>query len=267
MERSSLEPPLSTSIRQLEDHLGARLFARDSRSVHLTPVGEAFLPEAMRAVAQAQAAEDAGRALATGKVGRLQIGFTSSMLYRGMPELLRAYAVKHPGVEVRLSDLTVAEQSEALAQKRIHAGFSTRQSTGAGLAGKTLASDTFVCCVPETHWAARKRRVRLAALAQEDFIIFSRAITPPGYDHAVSMCRRAGFAPREKAHVRQWITAALLVSRGFGVALVPASLKRAELKGIKFIPLEDTQTETSGHFIWNPEAVSPALAALIELIA
>ena len=83
------QPPLSTSIRQLEDHLGARLFARDSRSVHLTPVGEAFLPEAMRAVAQAQAAEDAGRALATGKVGRLQIGFTSSMLYRGMPELLR----------------------------------------------------------------------------------------------------------------------------------------------------------------------------------
>ncbi len=260
------QPPLSSSIRQLEESLGAKLFMRDSRSVQLTAFGTAFLPEAIRAVAQAQATEETGRALAAGKVGSLHIGFTSSMLYRGVPQILRNFSARHPDVDVRLTDLTVREQSEALMRKRISAGFSTGQAIAPGLAGKPLADDAFVLCVHESHWAAGKRKLRLSSLAAEDFIIFSRDITPSGYDHAVSMCLRAGFHPREKAHVRQWITAALLVSSGLGVALVPASLKRAAIASVKFIPLEDTQTHTSGYFIWNPDALSPALENLIALI-
>jgi DNA-binding transcriptional LysR family regulator len=57
------------------------------------------------------------------------------------------------------------------------------------------------------------------------------------------------------------------VSKGFGVAVVPASLKRAALAAnVKFIPLQDAQTHTSGHFIWNPDALSPPLENLIRLI-
>jgi DNA-binding transcriptional LysR family regulator len=260
------QPPLSASIRQLEDHLGARLFERDSRSVRLTAVGAAFVPEAIRAVAQAQAAEEAGRALAAGTVGHLHIAFTSSMLYRGMPEVLRAYGEQHPQVAIHLSDLTVAEQTEALLRQRIHAAFCSGQTVAPGLASRPLAEDAFVCCVHESHWAAGKRRVRLAALAQEDFVIFSRDITPSGYDHVVSMCVQAGFHPREKAHVRQWLTAALLVSQGIGIAVVPGSLKRAGIPQVKFVALEGAKTQTSGYFVWNPEARSPALDHLIALI-
>lgn len=260
------QPPLSASIRQLEEDLGARLFERDSRSVRLTAVGAAFLPEAIRAVAQALATQEAGRALAAGKVGNLHIAFTSSMLYRGVPEILRNFSTRHPDVDVRLTDLTVREQSDAIARERIHAGFSSGQKVAPGLAGKPLADDSFVCCVHESHWAAGKRKVRLSALAGEDFIIFSRDITPAGYDRIVSMCVRAGFYPREKAHARQWITSALLVSKGFGIAIVPASLRRAAIANVKFVALEDAQTHTSGYFIWNPGALSPALENLISLI-
>lgn len=260
------QPPLSASIRQLEEALGARLFERDSRSVRLTPVGEAFLPEAIRAVAQAKAAHEAGLALASGKVGHLHIGFTSSMLYRGVPRILHTFEAQHPAVELHLSDMTVTEQTAALMQQRLNAGFSPGQVVAPDLAGKPLADDEFVCCVHEDHWAARKRRVQLAALAAEDFIIFSRDITPSGYDHVLSMCVHAGFHPREKAHVRQWINAVLMVSNGFGIAVVPASLARARIAKVKFVRLQDAQTSTSGFFIWNPQSVSPALANLIRLI-
>lgn len=260
------QPPLSSAIRALEAQLGADLFVRNNRSVRLTPMGAAFLPEAIRAVMQAHATEEAGRALAAGRVGQLQIGFTSSMLYRGVPGILKAFRAQHPGVEIRLGDLTVVEQTEALMQQRIQGGFSPGQTVPHGLRGKPLADDAFVCCVHEDHPLAHRRSLSLAELSAEDFIIFQRAITPSGYDHLVSMCLRAGFMPRERAQVRQWITAALLVSQGFGVAIVPASLKRAHIQQVKFIRLEDDHTHTSGYFIWNPVSVPVPLEHLIRMI-
>jgi DNA-binding transcriptional LysR family regulator len=258
------QPPLSFNIRQLEESLGARLFVRDSRSVRLTPVGAAFLPEATRVLAQARAAEEAGRALAAGKAGKLYIAFTSSMLFRGVPDILRKFSAQHPHFELQLHDMTVLEQHQALSRRLIDASFCSGQFVPAGLEGIALAPDAFVCCVHDAHWAAREDTLALSALASEDFIVFVREITPAGYDHVLAMCMRAGFRPREVAHVRQWLTAAVLVSSGHGIAIVPASLRRAGLKNVRFIPLQDEDTRTSGFFVWNPGASSPGLEHLLE---
>jgi len=260
------QPPLSSSIMQLEESLGGRLFDRDSRSVRLTSVGKAFLPEAIRAVSQAKATQDAGIALATGMKGSLKIAFTSSMIYRGMPEILEIFSRKYPYIQIKLLDLTVTEQAESLRNKQIHAGFSSGQNIPSELSGTQLKNDSFVLCIHKSHWAASKSSVHLSDLKEEDFIIFSRDITPSGYNHVVSMCLRAGFYPREKANVRQWITAALMVSKAMGIAITPASLQRAQLTDVTYIPIEDPDTKTSGYFIWNPDALSPSLTHLIDLV-
>ena len=50
------QPPLSQAIRRLERQLGAELLKRTSRSVELTEAGKAFLPEARKVLAGAEAA-------------------------------------------------------------------------------------------------------------------------------------------------------------------------------------------------------------------
>jgi DNA-binding transcriptional LysR family regulator len=82
---SITQPPLSFNIRRLEEDIGVRLFERDSKRVVLTPAGAAFLREARHLLEHAQRARELARAVAAGRIGRLEVGFTGSMVYRGCP--------------------------------------------------------------------------------------------------------------------------------------------------------------------------------------
>ena len=257
------QPPLSFNIQKLEEHLGTRLFDRNSRSVSLTPAGNAFLAEARRVLAQARHAEETARAVASGQLGSLQIGFTTSMLYRGMPEILRDFSKKVPMVDFDLIDMPVKEQADALIQGRIHAAFAPALTLPRDLAGHRLADDVFVCCLHETHWLADRQRIKLNILSNETFVLFARDTTAAGHEHVMQMFVAAGFYPKVRFYVRQWLSAVAMVSQGFGVALVPFSIAKASLPNVRFLGLDDPRRDMSSYFLWNPLSVSPALETLI----
>ncbi len=264
-ERLSItQPPLSFNIQKLEESLGMRLFARDSRSVSLTAPGQALLAEARRVLAQVRHAEETVRAVANGQMGSLQIGFTTSMLYRGMTETLHGFRKAVPMIDFDLIDMPVHEQVEAISQGRIHAAFSTSLTLPRGLAGHRLEDDALACCVHAEHWLADRQRIKLGVLAEESFVLFSRDTTAAGHELVMQMCVAAGFYPKVRHYVRQWISAVALVSRGFGVALVPASIARAGLPNVRFIALDDPLGQLSSWLLWHPQAVTPALERLIS---
>ncbi|MFX5522675.1 LysR family transcriptional regulator, partial [Acinetobacter baumannii] len=76
------------TIAALEEQLGTPLFQRTKRSVALTPVGEALLPEVQRILQQAAALPDLARRAASGASGLLSLSFISSADYSILPPLL-----------------------------------------------------------------------------------------------------------------------------------------------------------------------------------
>ncbi|MDP3138627.1 MAG: LysR substrate-binding domain-containing protein [Burkholderiaceae bacterium] len=252
------QPPLSFNIKQLEAHLGVQLFIRDSRKVTLTPTGQAFLGEARQVLAQAARAEQTVRAVSGGQMGKLRLGFTSSMIYRGMPELLDTFASSYPQVEYQLVDAGVGDQAQAMRQGDLDGGFMPSMAIPAGLSGQRLFEDRYVCCVPDGHWAADMERLPLSRLADETFILFAREFTPSGHEYVLSLCVNAGFHPKAGHYVRQWLAALALVSKGMGISLMPSSMVKAGLPGVRFVAIDEAKPYHA-FFVWNPEQVSPAL--------
>ena len=93
---------VSKRVAQLEELMGATLFARSTRRIALTPAGEAYTEFARRALAEMAAGEERLRALRSELTGRIRMSATVSwgqrVLAGKLPEFLRL----HPSIEVEL---------------------------------------------------------------------------------------------------------------------------------------------------------------------
>ena len=264
---SITQPPLSFTLRSLEDELGVRLFERNSKQVTLTPAGDAFLGEVRPMLDQVRLACDVTRAVGAGRLGHLAVGFTGSMIYRGVPQVVSAFSHQHPGIEVSLREMSSTEQVNALKNGQLHAAFVNAREVPEDLAGQALPEDNFVCCLPTSHPLAKRKTVDLKRLADEPFVMFTREVAPANYDNVIAICANAGFHPKTHFAARQWLTVVALVANGLGVSLVPASIAQTHIAGARFVPIGDKNARSSAFCLWNPERIAPGLNVFIKTVA
>ncbi|HEX2545106.1 MAG TPA: LysR substrate-binding domain-containing protein [Ramlibacter sp.] len=245
------QPPLSLNIRQLEESIGARLFHRTSREVRLTAAGRAFLPAARAMLEQAEESARHAREVEQGYEGRLRIGLVSSMLYRGLPDLLREFQVRHPQLRVMLRELNSHDQMMDVLQGRLDVGFVHTMRVPAEISRLLVASEPFLCCVPSGHPLAKARRLKLRRLQEEAFVMFSRDASPDYYERVLAICSDAGFYPEVRHEVRHWLSVVSMVAQGLGVALVPAALKVSGIPGAAFVPLEASTARSEAFCVWR----------------
>src|SRR5688500_15853086 len=104
------QPALSVQIKQLEEMAGARLLERHSRRVSLPDAGRVFEESARRILRDVEAAVHAARQAEAGEVGVLRVGFGPTLMFSTLPQVVRAYRARYPGVRMDLRELATAEQ-------------------------------------------------------------------------------------------------------------------------------------------------------------
>lgn len=96
-------PAVSQQLKAFERTVGTSLFARTTRSVHLTDAGRAMVQRARPAMAELHAALDDARGAAEAHTGTLRISMPWVAWRLVMADALAALRRDHPGVAVELS--------------------------------------------------------------------------------------------------------------------------------------------------------------------
>ncbi|MDQ0390577.1 LysR family transcriptional regulator [Labrys monachus] len=257
------QPPLSRQIAALERDLGTVLFERTPKGVELTAAGRQFLGDAagiLRLVSQARRnASAAGR----GEVGELTMGFTMCAAYSVVPALAKRYRKAFPAVALHVRELMPSALERDLRDGAVDIAISFPGAETARFATRTLLSEPLSLVLPERHRLARARRVKMEDLAEERFLIVPRQQAPSLHDTIVGRCREAGFTPIIGLEVYLQQTIVNFVAEGLGIALVPASMRRSQIEGAVFRPVERPPAIEQILF-WSPENSNPCIAGFLS---
>lgn len=211
-------PTLTVQIQDIEQQLGARLFARTKRTVSLTPAGEAFLAEARIALAQAERAILIGQRAGRGELGRIEIGYVGSAAYAGVLQTqLNTFRQTWPDVLINVRELPMAGLPAMLVENRIDIAFVRLPMTlPTRLRSHVLLRDKFCLALPAGHpLALHDGPVRARMLAGESFIVPEQVLG------TYEIARRGRFTPSLTSAPGTLIAVLTEVSLGAGVAVLP----------------------------------------------
>ena len=232
------QPSISEAVSDLEDELGLKLFLRTHRKARLTPEGEIFYADAVRTLRQAENAVLTAKRAAQGKVGKLSIGFIGSATLSFLPDLIRRYKLEYPNVKLALHDLYPVELDTACDKGEIDVAITRTLSLerSKNRQSRVLLRDPLVAVLPRSR-KLKSKKIRLAELAGERFILFHRQGAPGVFDTIVGACRSEGFSPRVENEPNSMQTILSLVEAEEGVAIVPASTSNLRSNGVQFVRL------------------------------
>lgn len=264
------QPPLSQQIRALEDELGVQLFERTSRRVRLTEAGRQFLPEVRATLAQSEQAVLTARLAHRGEVGRLRLGFSTSVPFiPRVVDALSRFRQTYPQISLQLHELPRGEQiariERGLLDVAILRSFS-EPDLPANMQSFSIQREGLVLAMRTDHpLAHRTDALTLKDVEGEPLILFD-AITGAGFnERLIEHCQLLGFQPDVAMEAGSIATLLGLAAAGLGITILSPSLARLNVDTLVFRPLE--VPFTSELLMLHMERLSPATSNFRQMIA
>ncbi len=234
---------LSRQIKELETQLQTPLFERTARLPRLTAAGEAFYPRARNLLSELIKASEMTTQIGNGQLGTLRLSHSSTVPMSGaLLHGISTWLERCPGVSMDIVKLSSEAQLEEIADGRLDAGLLRlpvlRQREGVRVT--PLYSEQVLLAVPPDHALARGNTpVELAQLRDEAFISIPHPQRGGLSYLSAELCMRAGFFPKAARVMSRKTTQLQLIQAGFGIALLPKSMRDISPASVRFLPLAD----------------------------
>src|ERR1700744_4418714 len=260
------QPALSQQIRRLEDEVGLALVERTTRHVSLTEAGEVLVVRARRVLAELEAAGTELEALRGMDTGHVTIGAMHTMGPIDLSLPLALFHDLHPGVGLTVREQSSEEMAEMLRIDELDLAFLsvTERVEAHGLGLHQLVSEELVVLLPLVHPLSGRAEVRMAELADEQFISFRAGARLRELLFAAG--REAGFEPRVTLESNESQRIRRLVARGLGVAILPRSDAERPGAEVAVARLVAPSLRRDITLAWREgRRLAPAAAAFLDL--
>jgi LysR family transcriptional regulator, transcription activator of glutamate synthase operon len=261
------QPAMSQQIRRLEQEVGVALVERTTRRVSMTHAGELLVGRARRILSELDAANDELQALRGLKAGHVNVGAMHTMGPIDVALVLAVFHERYPAVELTVREQSSEELAEMLRDDVLDLAFLsvTERIESHELGLHQLVSEELVAILAPDHPLAKRRRLRMIELADEEFISYregARLRELLGF-----AARHAGFEASIKLESNESQRIRRLVSRGLGVAILPRSDAAGPGAEVAVVALTDPDLTRDITLAWRQERRPPPAATAFRELA
>lgn len=235
------QPPITTHVRELEEHYGVELFHRHGRGAELTAVGRQLLAIAQRVVSNQQEAVELLRDAGQLQRGSLHVGAVSP--YSAVAAVAR-FRQRHPQVEVTVTPGNSSELLEGLRRYRLDVAF----------VGQMGAMDEFhvgchtrheiVVLVNQAHRWCGRSSVSVAELAGEPLVFREEGSNTRRALHEAATLKGVQLSCALTYSSREGLVACVEAGLGIGPVLADQVMQHP---GLRVVRIDDLQARVDGY--------------------
>ena len=250
---------VSQLINALEADLGISLLHRTSRGVSLSPAGETLLP-AIRALLQQEERVFQLSSELNGLItGELNIASYSSVSFRWLPRVIKAFQQDYPNIKLHLMEGISQEVLQWLGESKADIGFlsSVRDCSYEWI---PLSDDPMIAVLPRDHPYANADAYPLAECENERFIMPAL-----GKDSdVVDLLNRFHLNPTIIYSTLESFSAFAMIGNGIGMTIPTRLITEGFQADVVKLPLDPPQHIHFGIMIPDKDALSPAARRFVE---
>ena len=257
------QPAISRAISNLELDLGHKLFDRTTRHVSLTPEGAALADGARDMWQTLDGALRRMDQISKGNAGDLTIAYSAQAAHGPMSGLLVAFKRDFPTVRIKLRLMSSEEQLTELEKGQIDLGFLLSAAVPSTIKHVKIAQERLVALMPIYHGLSARKKIPLHALANEDFIMGTRARWQTFRALIESACLKSNFLPNIVGTADDVPLLLEMVAAGQGITLYGQSIVNTLQPTIASVPIEGPEQNFEISLFWNDKNCLPTTKSFI----
>lgn len=252
---------VSMTLKQLEDHLGQKLFAGERKN-QLTPLGEQVFALAQRQVQSFDGTVREIETFAGAPQGLLRIASIPSVAGVMVPRAVGALVAAHPGLRIDIRDMDTGLVLDALIHGSADVGIVSGMPVLNGFDTRRLFEDAFgLVCAPGHALANGLGKLSWAEVTQHDFVGNALCATIPE-THVEKVM--AG----TRLHAHTLFTLIGLLQTGRWVTILPKTVVQGLRPDLVFRPIDGLHDmRTVSALIPQHSAQLPFVEAFASLLS
>ena len=259
------QPPLSKSIKTLEDELGTQLFLRSKRRVELTPAGEVLLKRCEKIFQELEDAKTEVKRYSRGEKGTIRIGCEDGTTFSVLPSVLQTFKRRYPAISCSVITQPVAQQISGLRAGDLDAGIVPLPIDDPELDLIKVQSCSLVAAFADHFPLASKVSLRLKDLRHQPVVALPED-EENLYSCILPYLKKRRIPVKLIPGAFDISTLLPMAASGLGIALIPHSYTECGPRGLVYREIVDSTLELSVGLAWKKGTRNAAVLNLVCVV-